>query len=823
MRYRALLEAMHEGFAVVELLRDAEGHAIDYRFTLVNPATERLVGMPHATMQGERASQLFPQGYRACLEIFSRALQTGRALRYPHDAGSVGLDYDMTAIPFGTDRCGVLYDTVTERRAAENTARAAARRRDFLLQLADATRELSDAAAFRTAAASLLGEHLNAACVLVCEIEPSQEGERVRVTAGWTGPGLAQPEESAQFDLVGPQLLRRLSQGRTLVVTDVEQERFIDAAGDAAYRSIPARAFISVPLIRDGRFAMLLTVQSIAARDWSHAETLLVEEVAKRIWATVERASAEAALRDSERRYRTLFEVMADGFVVLDMIRDEAGRPTDFRYTLANRAAARLVGLTEADVLGRTMRELNLDPEWRIELYAEAIETGRTQRFEFATPMGQVLDTTAFPYGPNTCAVLFADVTERRKAERAEREAADRQAFLLSMADALRPLDDPMQICASAARLLGEHLGVNRAFYVQVAQTPEGRVYDILPGYAAPGHRLRTGRTRAMSLAGPMYDRLDDGETVPVSDVANDVMFDAPQRERYARMSVSAMISVPLRQDGRYAAALVMHQEYPRTWTPAEVALIEDVAQRTWTTMQRGFAEQALRASETRFRDFAENSRDVLWIADAEGRTLEYLSPAFERVFGMPREAIMEQLARWSDLLHPEDRAQALSALPRTLQGETVTVQYRVVHPDGSVRVVRDTGFPILGPQGDRRWIAGIARDVTEVEQTTQAWRESEQRQRAMVAALPNIVCRCNSSGQRLIWIGPQWYDYTGQSEAEALGTGWAAALHPEDMAQAMAAWTQAAQHGVSPWIFASAGTTAPIAGFRRARCQCAT
>ena len=129
----------------------------------------------------------------------------------------------------------------------------------------------------------------------------------------------------------------------------------------------------------------------------------------------------------------------------------------------------------------------------------------------------------------------------------------------------------------------------------------------------------------------------------------------------------------------------------------------------------RKAGEEALRESEERFRSFAEYSTDLLWIVDATTGQLEYLSRAFEEMWGEPAEAVLRDIGRWADLLHPEDRANAVKAMPRLLAGETLTQEYRIVRPvDGAVRWIRDTGFPIRDSSGAIRRVAGIAQDVTE-------------------------------------------------------------------------------------------------------------
>ncbi|HVG46937.1 MAG TPA: PAS domain S-box protein, partial [Rubellimicrobium sp.] len=131
---------------------------------------------------------------------------------------------------------------------------------------------------------------------------------------------------------------------------------------------------------------------------------------------------------------------------------------------------------------------------------------------------------------------------------------------------------------------------------------------------------------------------------------------------------------------------------------------------------ERRATEEALRESEARFRQFGEATGDVLWIRKAETLQFEYISPAFEEVYGHKLERILggNHVRRWVELVLPEDRAVALDHLRRVRQGEHVLHAYRIVRSDGQVRWIRDTGFPILDGEGGVRRVAGIGHDATE-------------------------------------------------------------------------------------------------------------
>ncbi len=130
---------------------------------------------------------------------------------------------------------------------------------------------------------------------------------------------------------------------------------------------------------------------------------------------------------------------------------------------------------------------------------------------------------------------------------------------------------------------------------------------------------------------------------------------------------------------------------------------------------ERKRAEATLRESEERFRQFAENSADVLWILDFGSMTLEYLSAAFEPVWGERREDVLGNPDVWR-LLHPDDRQRAHGALERVKLGETSTGEFRIIRRDQAIRWIRNTFFPIRDQQGRICRAGGIAQDITRLD-----------------------------------------------------------------------------------------------------------
>jgi PAS domain S-box-containing protein len=135
-------------------------------------------------------------------------------------------------------------------------------------------------------------------------------------------------------------------------------------------------------------------------------------------------------------------------------------------------------------------------------------------------------------------------------------------------------------------------------------------------------------------------------------------------------------------------------------------------------------AEGHLRVSELRFRQLAENIDQVFWVYDLKEARVVYTNPAYETIWGDTREHLYRDERAFFANLHPDDRERMTDALRRQRAGARTEEEYRLVRPDGTVRWIRDRGFPIRDEQGEVGRIVGIAEDVTERRAAEKALRE---------------------------------------------------------------------------------------------------
>jgi PAS domain S-box-containing protein len=156
---------------------------------------------------------------------------------------------------------------------------------------------------------------------------------------------------------------------------------------------------------------------------------------------------------------------------------------------------------------------------------------------------------------------------------------------------------------------------------------------------------------------------------------------------------------------------------------------------------ERKQAQEALQASEERFRQLADHIREVFWMSNADKSKIIYVSPAYEEIWGQTCKSLYLSPQNWVEAIHPDDRKRVTeSIIKKQITGEYDEI-YRIVRPDGSIRWIQDRAFPIRDASGNIYRIVGIADDITKRQRAWDALGESEARKRAiMQAALDGII-----------------------------------------------------------------------------------
>ena len=124
-------------------------------------------------------------------------------------------------------------------------------------------------------------------------------------------------------------------------------------------------------------------------------------------------------------------------------------------------------------------------------------------------------------------------------------------------------------------------------------------------------------------------------------------------------------------------------------------------------------AETALRESDQRFRQMADNIFEVYWMIDARTKHLLYVNPAFESVTGRSRQTLTDHPLSYQELFHPEDRVRLLTRLEEAAQTERFDEEFRIIRTDHTIRWVWVRGCPVRDRTGAVHRLVGTAQDIT--------------------------------------------------------------------------------------------------------------
>lgn len=733
--WREAVAGLDDGIGIVEVLVDAAGQPTDLRILAANRAYATQAGLP-ADLDGRLAGDLIGPLEPELLACYGDVALERQPQRFAYQSENdvvVGT-YEAELRPIGRPeqrRVAVWFRNVTER----NRTDEALRRSEERLRLATfATRTFawqvdSDSGVMEWSA--------NTAEILGFE-PPAKLAEGARgidpedLPGMWAAFGRAEAggEGWAEYRLTQP---------------DPETGRWVDepTAGDdepnpERHRTIwLSSTYVGLPSVNGRSQRIVGVTQDIT-----------------------DRKRAEAALRDSEERFRTVVQNIPDYAIFL----------LDREARIAGwwEGAEHLIGYRPEEILGRHVSVFYRaedvvagDVEREI---AEATTSGRSEREGWRVRRGgdrfwgnEIMTAIHDAAGTVTgFSKITRDLTERRRAEEALRESEERQRFLLDLSDRLRPLADPITAEGEACRLLGEHLGVDRAYFVAV---------DEAKGYATVERDYH--RATAPSLVGrhplPAFDwivsLLEGSRPVVIPDSQRSELIPAADRAALAERQLTAFVSVPVVRGGRLIGAVCVTDSRPRAWSDLEVSLVRETAERVWAVVERTRSEAALRSSEARFRQVADLVPDLLWRGDPDGTTTWYNRRWMEYTGQTQAEAIDWG---WADAIHPNDRASSSARYAGAVaSGQPLRQQHRIRGTDGTHRwfliraqPFRDDAGTIVAWFGAATNIDNLKRAEAERERARQqAENAVEARNQFLSIAaheLRNPVAAIKASGQLL-------------------------------------------------------------------------
>jgi len=204
---------------------------------------------------------------------------------------------------------------------------------------------------------------------------------------------------------------------------------------------------------------------------------------------------------------------------------------------------------------------------------------------------------------------------------------------------------------------------------------------------------------------------------------------------------------------------------------------------------ERKQAEAARRRSETHLAEAQRLSKTGSWVWNVKTKENVFWSREHYRIFGFDPDTEGGQYAVARERIHPADRRAFDENLDRAIQEQRdFEIHYRILLPGGEVKHIHNLGHPVLGGSGELVEYMGTTMDVTgqvragaALEEAFAKIQQSEARLQTIIDAIPTLAWSAGPDGA-VDFVNLRWRNYTGLTTDQARGSGWKAAIHPEDI-----------------------------------------
>ena len=699
---RSLLDSASEGFYSI----DTRGQV-----TLCNEAFVRLLGFAskdevlgrhlHATIHHSH-----PDGSAYAVEDcpIQRTAITGEPahvayeLFFRQDGSSLPVEYRVAPLYRDGQLQGAIctFTDISERTRGEA-------QQGYLLELSDRLQDTDGQIELGDVMAEQLAQLLGVQLIAFGQLD---EQQRLVIEQTWRSAGRPQATSPISFGCCAETLNLRLGQGLIVPLEDLLDEADCRADCDTLHQQLGCRSLLLAPLLEQTPNCPVLLFASVSPRHWSQADIALVREVIERIRAAADRALGRKAVLEAEQRVSLANEIASIGVWEYELesnrlhwdaqIKALAGVAPDEPELSVEEFFARvhaddrraLIDAFRNALDGLAGGELNLD--YRV--YDEVTEqfrwlTNRGRRVIDAGGKVRLLGTAREITAERNAALKLLRMNALLEEQIQERQLTEqRQSVLMELGDLLRGQPDSITIVTAAVRALGTTLNVTRAAFLTV--DPGGQ-YATVERYWSDGALGEYSERMCFADYGDFVYDLQNDEMVVVEDVLHDTRT-AAQAASLRLRRIQSLVCVPLQEQGRFSAALILLQDHPRQWAEEDISFIREVADRAWTADERMRAERALRASEEQFRTLADNMSQFAWMADPTGRIYWYNKRWYDYT-GTTLEAM--RALGWRSVHHPDHHVRVSASMKRAV----------------AIGSIWEDTFPLRGKDGQYRWFLARA------------------------------------------------------------------------------------------------------------------
>ena len=508
-----------------------------------------------------------------------------------------------------------------------------------------------------------------------------------------------------------------------------------------------------------------------------------------------EDVEARMSLRRSEELMEETFAHSPHGMALVSL---------EGRYFKVNLALCGILGRSEEELLGRSIREVTHPEDWgpdqdelaalRVGLKSSVQIDKRYIHKDGHVVWGQVNASMLRDEQGRPLQVVtqIQDMSKRLRSEK-ERE------LTLRVLQILNETEDPEMAATLLLHEVRESLGIEAAA-IRLAQ-PDDFTYAAHEGFpqafvdaenclrarSLQGEPLFDGQGRPlfdctcglvlMGLTDPANPLFTPGgsawtnDALPFLDLPSSQDPRHEPRNRCIHAGYRSIALVPIRSADRIVGLLQLNDSRPNCFDFQWVLFLEGVASTVGVAIERRRVHERLAASLQQLQQAHAAGRSGSWSRDLHTQSEEW-SPTFFTLLGLAPGSVQPSLKAWMDCILTEDRARVGRELKAALEeGRDAELEWRIKLPGGNVRWILSRSQTHKGPDGTDQAISGIAIDITERKQMEQALLESEARHRLLADNALDVIWTMDLQGH-FTYLSPSVERLLGFTTVEAMALG---------------------------------------------------